>query len=341
MKRALSLVLILTLCVSLTACCCCVSQEETFTEQPSFGYLLYRIQGLFGGNGDGQKESSDVIALNPDVQNTEPVSATEAVNYMPDCVNQDYYFVNQELEGMNLNLVLEVTYVYSSDYARDRVITQNIAAGTRLYGGETVFLEVSLGEDVCPYDYSQKLVVTAASGSSYATACFYEWYNGDWQLMATYDATVGRNGIGQAYEGSRRTPQGLHKLGVILSNKTIDTNMRTYRVSSTTCIVDDPDSRYYNQIMDRSQVPSGTSYDQVGRGLTNGTTYAFIFMEHNGTGFSSQGVVSGAGSVMGIRGQYNALAPTYGDVDISVSDMMDLLSRLDSSKNPMIELKTY
>ena len=41
-----------------------------------------------------------------------------------------------------------------------------------------------------------------------------------------------------------------------------------------------------------------------------------------------------------MRGQYIALKPNYGDVDISASDMRDLLSRLDASKSPMIEIKT-
>ena len=62
--------------------------------------------------------------------------------------------------------------------------------------------------------------------------------------------------------------------------------------------------------------------------------------DHNGDGFSSQNVVRNKGSAIGVRGQYIALKPNYGDVDISASDMRDLLSRLDASKSPMIEIKT-
>jgi len=58
----------------------------------------------------------------------------------------------------------------------------------------------------------------------------------------------------------------------------------------------------------------------------------------NGSGFSSENVTPGKGSAIGLRGQYGSLSPTYGDVDISYSDMIDLLSRLDATKNPVIEI---
>ena len=117
--------------------------------------------------------------------------------------------------------------------------------------------------------------------------------------------------------------------------------MEIYRVTSNTGVVDDTSSRYYNQIMEASQVPYGTSFDRIGRGLTNGTTYATIFIEHNGDGFSSAGVGAGRGSAIGIRGQYGYLSPTIGDVDMSYSDMVELLSLLDSTKNPVAEIVAY
>ena len=127
---------------------------------------------------------------------------------------------------------------------------------------------------------------------------------------------------------------------MVLSKDAVSTNMHTYRVTKETCVVDDTNSGYYNMIMEKSSIPSGTHYDNIGKGLTNGTTYATIYIEHNGDGFSSQNVVRNKGSAIGVRGQYIALKPNYGDVDISASDMRDLLSRLDASKSPMIEIKT-
>ena len=327
MKKIICLALILVLCFSMTACVA----EPGLTDQGgnAFGGFLegFSWEGIFGGNGD------------QDIEFENMPENLETYSYMPDLINQDIFYVSQQLNELGISA--ETVYVFDDTYAENRVISQSIVPGTALNGGETVILTVSMGSDQCPYDYSQKVVVSAARGSSYASVAFYEWYDGDWQLMTTYSATVGSNGIGQAYEGSKRTPQGLYKLGVVLSSHYIDTNMNTYHVTSSTCVVDDPDSRYYNCIMDRSQIPYGTSYDQIGKGLSNGTHYAFIYIEHNGTGLSSDGVVAGAGSVMGIRGTHKSLAPTFGDVDISYYDMVDLLSRLDSTKNPMVELTTY
>ena len=339
MKKLFAMALVFALCFSLTACCCCVGTDGEGKNVSIEGMLGdLDMDGLFGGADQQKEQSNDADAQYPGTATIAPDNSDMGV-YMPDLVNEEISYAEMQLQ--NYDVAVAIEYAFSDYYEKGIVISQSITAGTELYGGEWITLTVSKGSDVCPYDYSQKLVVTASSGSSYATASLYEWQDGDWQLVVSYNATVGRNGIGQAYEGSKRTPQGLHKIGVVLSSYSVSTNMDTYRVTSTTCVVDDPDSYYYNRIMDRSQVPSGTSYDQIGRGLTNGTTYAFIYIEHNGTGFSSEGVVSGAGSVMGIRGQYNTLAPTYGDVDISVNDMKDLLQRLDSSKNPMIEIKTY
>ena len=257
---------------------------------------------------------------------------------MPNCKNKKYSAVKAQLEEMGLKI--KESYEFSDEVEKDYVIYQMNGEGSHLQKGDTVSLTISKGSDKCPYDYEQKLTVTATGGSSYATAVLYEWKEGDWSKIATYDATVGSNGIGNTREGSSTSPKGVHKLGVVLSSSSVSTNMDTYTATSNTCVIDDTESSYYNQIMEKSSVPSGTHYDNIGKGLTNGSTYATIYIEHNGSGFSSKNVVSGNGSAIGLRGQNGTLSPTYGDVDISASDMRDLLSKLDYNKNPVIELKT-
>ena len=270
----------------------------------------------------------------------EEYTDSEESNYilMPACENKKYSTVKTQLE--DLGFIVDVSYEFSDDVEKDYVIYQMDAEGSQLHAGDTVSLTVSKGSDACPYDYEQKLTVTASSGSSYATAVLYEWQNGDWTKLATYDATVGSNGIGNTREGSSTSPKGIHKLGVVLSSNGVSTNLDTYTATRNTCVIDDTKSPYYNQIMEKSSVPSNTHYDNIGKGLTDGTTYATIYIEHNGSGFSSNNVISGNGSAIGLRGQNGSLSPTYGDVDISASDMRDLLSRLDANKNPVIELKT-
>ena len=272
---------------------------------------------------------------------------------IPSCKGMSAEQAREQLE--KLGYTVKTEYSYSNSIPKDSVISQHTEEGTVLI----VVIVVSRGPESdeypatekpsekatettsakAPEGYAQKLTVTADKGSSYASAVLYEWKNGKWEKVTAYQATVGSNGIGDTIEGHRITPQGIHKLGVVLSAGSVNTNMNTYRVSSSTCVVDDPGSRYYNQIMDKSSIPSGTHYDNIGKGLTNGTTYATIYIEHNGTGFSSENVVAQKGSAIGVRGQYGELKPNLGDVDISAEDMKDLLSKLDINKTPMIEIK--
>ena len=251
---------------------------------------------------------------------------------VPACENKSLDYAQTALEGQNL--VVKTEYAYSSDVDEDCVISQSIAADTEVTEGTTVTLTVSKGPESSPYDYDQKLTVTAGSGSSYGTATLYEWKDGDWSEVASYSCSLARNGIGVASEGSSTSPVGTHKLGVILTAQDIDTNMDVYHVTSQTGVVSDTNSSYYNQIMESYESPSTNKFDL----LSNEFSYAAIFIEFNGDGFSSDGVVRGGGSAICVRGKSGSLSPTYGDVDISSSDMKDLISRLDADKHPVIEL---
>jgi len=255
---------------------------------------------------------------------------------MPQFENTTLAYATSWLETVGISTT--VLYVHSDTVQENYIISQSIPAGTDITPGQALTLTVSSGAEVCPYDYSQKLTVTAPAGSSNATVTLYEWKNGGWEAIVSYNACVGSNGIGTAAEGSRRTPMGIFELGVVLTSVTVNTNFPVHTVTSSTCVVDDTNSPYYNMILEQYQVPVGTSVDTIGKGLTNGNTYATIYIEHNGNGFSSEGVVRGRGSAIGLRGQYGDLKATYGDVDISLRDMKDLLSRLDANKNPVIEI---
>ena len=281
------------------------------------------------------KSNDTENAGNRNQEDIRSVTPAETVK-MPECANMTVEDIRSQLAAYGLKVSLE--YAFDEDIPKDCVISQSIPANADVTTDETVVLTVSKGSDICPYDYSQKLVVTSFSGSSKGTAALYEWIDGDWTLQVAYECAVGQNGISPAKEGGKITPEGLHHLGVVLSSNTVETNMIKYTVTSKTCVVDDEKSPLYNQIMEKDRVPSGTSYDNIGEGMTNGSTYATIYIEHNGTGFSSENVVNGKGSAIGLRGRNSTLSPTYGDVDISSDDMKDLLKRLDYNQNPMIEI---
>ena len=251
---------------------------------------------------------------------------------MPNCVNMSLEYSKTNLE--NAGLIVETEYEYSDDVTKDSVIKQSIDADSQVEPGSTVTLTVSKGAETSPYDYDQKLTVSASSGSSSATATLYEWKNGDWSEIASYDATVGANGIGVNREGQKTSPEGTHKLGVVLTKGDVSTNMNTYNATPETGVVSDANSSYYNQIFEKSNAPTLNKFDIIYEEFSN----AAIFIEFNGDGFSSDGVDSGAGSAIFLRGKSGSLSSTYGDVDISASDMSDLLTRLDPNKKPVIEL---
>ena len=357
MKKKLCLLLAIVLCFSLCGCDVIkdlvgevLEKAEGFIDLPAEGndwlsgegdeWFSFGEEALppeMGGAVELWPGENEVIQETPTDTTEPPVEEVETV-VMPHFEQQPLAYAAQWLDAVGIGV--EVVETYTDTVEEGCVISQSIPAGETVPVNEGVVLRlvVSLGVEECPYEYSQKLTVTAPSGSSYATATLYVWENGDWQTVAVYSATVGKNGLGTAAEGSRRTPQGTYDLGVILSANSISTNMQVYTVTGSTCVVDDSNSRYYNMIMEEGDVPSGTSCDRIGRGLTNGATYATIYIEHNGSGFSSENVTPGKGSAIGLRGQYGSLSPTYGDVDISYSDMIDLLSRLDATKNPVIEI---
>lgn len=318
-------------------------------------YLLTTI-GCIGGVGyfavTNHIFSDDTVAVSATSGDTDATGS--AKNTVPACAGMKLEEAQKQLEDMGC--IVKTEYEFSDSVPKDCVISQSVEEGTKVKNALIIELKVSKGaekatdqptegstEDATeapPEGYEQKLTVVAAKGSSDATATLYEWKNGKWEKLAVYDAAVGSNGIGAASEGSSTTPQGLHRLGVVLSSKSVNTSLNTYRATKNTVVVDDPSSDLYNQIMEKSSVPSGVSYDDIGEGLTDGTTYATIFIEHNGNGFSSDGVIKKAGSAIGVRGQNGALKANYGDVDISADDMKDLLSKLDAGKHPMIEIKT-
>lgn len=251
---------------------------------------------------------------------------------MPDCVKHNLDDSRKNLEG--LGLFVAEKYEYNDDLVEGLVIRQSVEAGSQVKSGSTVTLTVSKGYKPNPYGYDQKLTVSAASGSSAATATLYEWKNGDWSELAEYDATVGENGIGTTREGSKISPEGTHKLGIVLTKGDASTKMETYTITPYTGVVFDTESPYYNQIIENPNGVDSDTFDSVGNEIVN----AMIFIEFNGNGFSSEGVTPGAGSAIFLRGKSESLSATHGDVDISESDMDDLLSRLDPDKNPVIEL---
>lgn len=264
---------------------------------------------------------------------------------MPWFVDWDKDQAVRLLEGSGVKS--EIKYTECSDTSLDnKVVEQSVKRGSMMKKDSIISLTVYQMSDqnTSPKKNTssepsgsvsgceQKLIVTAAGDGFEATAELMEFIDGEWKSVATYDAAIGKNGIGTAQEGSNKTPQGSFRLGKVLVKDDRDTKMDEYPVTMDTGFVSDVESEYYNQLMEKEDYPEGKEFDLVYEEFTN----AMIIIEFNGTGFSSDNVIAGGGSAIGLRGKADALGATFGDVDISAEDMDDLLSRLDQSKNPMI-----
>ncbi len=261
-----------------------------------------------------------------------PQTESQAI-VMPALIGSDADEAQIYLNGLGLQVVLAQAY---SDAAVGCIISQSHADGEVLMKGDTVTLVVSEGPE-----YQQKVVVVAPQGSSYGKLVLYDWADGVWNEFFSCDASVGKNGIGADYgEGKGISPEGEFKIGVALAANGVNTyDWPVERVTLDTCIVDDVNSPYYNTIQSISSLPDGVHYDTIGNTLINGFSEVCIFIEHNGNGYTSDGVVAGKGSVITICSKSTALEPTAGCVDISTADMFALLSMLDTTKNPHIEIK--
>lgn len=198
--------------------------------------------------------------------------------------------------------------------------------------------EATTEEAECPYEYSQKITVTAHAGSTSGTLTVYNWEHGDWVNKYSVACVLGRNGIGSDYgEGKGVTPMGTFKLGFVMANVDPKNNMNFKLASDSAAIVDDAESELYNTLVDTNTV-GDVSVDHVGSNIVNGKLNAIIFIEHNGDGLSSDGVTPGKGSVITICGNYSNVSETAGCIDISAENMTELLKLLDGNMNPHIEI---
>ena len=199
--------------------------------------------------------------------------------------------------------------------------------------------EATTEEAECPYEYSQKVTVTAHAGSTSGMLYVYNWEHGDWVKKFAVPCVLGRNGIGSDYgEGKGVTPMGTFKLGFVMANVNPRNNMSFKMADSAMAIVDDPESALYNTLVDTGEAGDEISVDHVGENIVNGKLNAIIYIEHNGDGLTSDGVTPGKGSVITICGNYNEVSETAGCIDISAEKMTELLKLLDGSMNPYIEI---
>ena len=287
---------------------------------------------------DSEKDEKDAKDEKKDKDKTDKDDEKDS-ELMPSCVGWEYDDVKDYFDS--IDCVIRYEYEYDSKVPEDCVISQSIEEDEELIPGEKIVFVISLGAAECPEEYSQKIVVTGKRGSSSANMEVFTWDGGEWVSNYRCSATVGKNGIGSNYgEGKGVTPEGVYKLGVLLTaGRNPNSTWPHKRVTTDTGIVDDVTSVYYNTIVDISTMSPHTSCDPIGDTIINGNTDKCMYIEHNGNGIDTSGVVVGNGSAITICGKTGTLYATAGCVDIAASDFNSILNILDYNLNPHIVIE--
>ncbi len=183
----------------------------------------------------------------------------------------------------------------------------------------------------------QVIYVKKNSGSNTGKLTLVDW-SGDeprklYEISTVY---LGMDGITSSpSEYKNATPKGTFKLGFALSDHYLDTNLDTKLISSGAVWVNDSNSNYYNTLQYGSTSNSSwSSAEDVYANFKKGYYEACILIEHNGDGYTRG--TPGKGSAMFISGKSQNVGTSYGDVNVTTSQIKTLLSHLDSDKNPHI-----
>jgi len=169
-----------------------------------------------------------------------------------------------------------------------------------------------------------------------------------WQPVGvSYPVTLGRNGLawgrglhtinpGQRpvkREGDGRSPAGIFTLGEAFGTDSLSPNLKLDYLPIVPGMegVDDPASRYYNQIISRDSIahPDWTSSEVLSR---YPVAYALgVVVQHNTTA-----VRAGAGSLIFIHIQSSPGKPTAGCTAMTLPDMRETAQWLDASEVPVL-----
>ena len=186
----------------------------------------------------------------------------------------------------------------------------------------------------------QVIYVVKNSGSNTGKLTLVEWVDGDEEILYEIDKVyLGKDGITSSpSETKSATPKGTFKLGFAFSDHYLDTKLDSVIISNGDVWVDDSNSKYYNTLQHGSTSNSmWSSAENTYYAFSSNIFEACILIEHNGDGYTKG--VSGKGSCIYLSGKNKELSTSYGDVNISASQMETILSYLDEAKNPHIVIK--
>ena len=303
--------------------------------------LLFVYPGFLSGKDNYPVNSTNIVNRQDDndfmeEKTEEKTTKTEKV-YVPNVTDMKESDAEETLADEGFEVDIE--YEYSDDVDKNRVISQSPKGGDKAEEGSTVTLVVSKGTESKPSPeyYSQKIEVETSG--TYATMELLQWNGKEWEsLFYTANVRIGENGASYDYgEGKKTTPKGTFDIGFCYGLTQPETGLRFKQLTSSSVFVDDPDSQYYNMLVDRYVLSGDVSYENTYDQFANKIYYSTcIFIEHNGDGETVGTASPNMGSVITICGKNGNLNSTFGCIDITTNDMYYLLRYLDEEKNPVI-----
>ena len=208
-----------------------------------------------------------------------------------------------------------------SSNGSDGVVDNDSFSGLLNKGGITI-------DDLNEKNIKQLIVVE--SNNTSASISFYEYDNEQWKGNTSLNSSgyVGSQGTtSEPSEGKAATPKGLYSIGdAFYQSDKPNTNLSSFKITSNTYWVDDPNSVYYNKRVEGTSNKDWNSAEHMSEiGVYK---YGFVI------NYNVNPVIKGAGSAIFFHISSNN--PTGGCVSAPEDKVVDYLSRLDKSKNPYI-----
>jgi D-alanyl-D-alanine dipeptidase len=133
-------------------------------------------------------------------------------------------------------------------------------------------------------------------------------------------------------EGDNKSPAGIFRLGPVFgyARDQVITAMPYVALSKDTIAVDDPESRYYNQIIDRSKTRDA-DWRTAEQMILKDDRYKWgVFVEHNVP------PMPGAGSCVFLHIWKDRRTPTSGCTAMSEDDLLKLIRWLKRDQTPLL-----
>ncbi len=176
---------------------------------------------------------------------------------------------------------------------------------------------------------ARQLVIVDSSGTS-ASVSFYEKNGSEWTKDDSLSTSgyVGSEGTtDEPSETKSATPKGLYSIGdAFYQDSKPNTKLSTFKITSNTYWVDDPNSKFYNKRVEGTSNKDWNSAEH----MSEISVYKYGFVIN----YNVNPVKKGTGSAMFFHISSNR--PTGGCVSVPEDMVIKYLEKLDKSNNPYI-----